>query len=268
MKQLKSSSTDLRQLFDNHITAWHVAEFLISFEMDRPALDVLRYMEDKDFDVIGVRRDGIVMGYAKRQELGSGSLQAHTYPIETSEVLPDSTPLLATLEALRSLSYRFVLLLGRVSGIVTRGDMQKAPVRMWLFGLITLIEMQMLRLVRDCYPDDSWKGRLTDGRVAKAVDLQTKRIQRGEAINLSDCLQFCDKRDILVRTPKLICITGVEQGGPDEECLKRLETVRDRLVHGQDVVSGLWPELVDLAAAAEDILRRLENATFKVAEAT
>ena len=41
----------------------------------------------------------------------------------------------------------FVRVLGAVGGIITMSDLQKPPVRMWLFGMITLLEMRMSRLI-------------------------------------------------------------------------------------------------------------------------
>ena len=50
----------------------------------------------------------------------------------------------------------------QVGAIVTRADLQKAPVRLFLFGMITLIEMHFLRIIRDRFEDDSWKSKARD----------------------------------------------------------------------------------------------------------
>ncbi len=34
-------------------------------------------------------------------------------------------------------------------------DLQKPPVRMWLFGMITIIEMALTRMIEAVYPDGS-----------------------------------------------------------------------------------------------------------------
>jgi hypothetical protein len=268
VKQLKSTSSDLRQLFDQNITVRHVAEFLMSFDGNYRADEARRFMEDKDFDVIGVRHMGAVMGYAKRDKLGSGTLSDHLNQFEPSDLLPDGTPLLTTLKSLRDAPQKFVVILDHVSGIVTRGDMQKAPVRMWLFGLITLIEMQLLRVIRERYPDGSWKNLLKPTRLEAASNLYALRQQRKEAIDLADCLQFCDKREIILATPDLVTSMEIDPKGRRASCLKKLEQVRDRLAHSQDIVSGLWPDLVELANEAEEILRQCEELIGKENTAT
>src|SRR5437773_2261974 len=260
MKHLKSSAEDLRELFDQNITMRHIAEPLTSFDADYPASAVRLFMEDRDYDVVGVRHDRLVSGYVKRSDLDDGTLGEHICRFVSSDRLPDTTPLVDVFEALRDSSHVFVLLLGQVGGIVTRGDLQKAPVRMWLFGLVCLIEMQLLRIIREHYPNDAWKSLLSDGRLAKAKDYHNDRRRRNEAIDLADCLQFADKRDIVLATTELRSTAGLEPKGSGERLLKDLEKLRDNLAHAQDIVTGYWPKLVDLARDAEVLLRRCEAA--------
>ncbi|MHC4206613.1 MAG: HD domain-containing protein, partial [Planctomycetota bacterium] len=53
--------------------------------------------------------------------------------------------------------YCFVSVLGNVGGVITRSDIQKPPVRMWLFGMITILEMFISRLLKAKYQDSSWQ---------------------------------------------------------------------------------------------------------------
>jgi hypothetical protein len=81
--------------------------------------------------------------------------------------------------------------MGHVSGIITKGDLQKAPLRMWLFGLLSLIEMQLLRLIRTTYPDDTWTQLLSYGRLGKAQQFLEDRQRRNEAIDLAGLPSVC-----------------------------------------------------------------------------
>jgi len=44
-----------------------------------------------------------------------------------------------------------------VWGIVTHGDVHKAPANMRIFCLISLGEMRTLRIIRDRYPYEEWR---------------------------------------------------------------------------------------------------------------
>ena len=60
MKQLKSSLGDLRRLFTRTITLRDIAEPLVSFDHTQLAGEVRTFMEQREFDVVGVREHGVV----------------------------------------------------------------------------------------------------------------------------------------------------------------------------------------------------------------
>src|SRR3990172_1407829 len=191
MKHLKSSLNDLRELFEHSITVRHISEPLASFDADHPAAQVLEFMDKKDYDVVGVRKDGLVSGYVRREDLSledGDKVGGHLVTFEPNEMLSETTPLVNVFEVLGNSPRAFVLILGQVGGIVTKGDLQKVPVRMWLFGLISLIEMHLLRIIRDYYPDDSWKplGLISSERLDGAEKRLAELRKRNEAIDLAD----------------------------------------------------------------------------------
>ena len=87
----------------------------------------------------------------------------------------------------------FVNVLGQVGGIVTKTDLQKPPVRMWLFGMITIIEMGLTRLIEDGLSRWAWRECLSEARLQKAEALLEERKRRNQDLDLLDCLQFSDR---------------------------------------------------------------------------
>jgi len=162
----------------------------------------------------------------------------------------------------------FIVVIGEVSGIITKGDLQKAPVRMWLFGVLSLLEMQFLRLIRASYPKDTWKELLKDDRLENAEEMLLKRKKRNEAIDLADCLQFCDKKTILLECDTLRNGLDFPSKNKGEELLKAFEDLRNELAHAQDIVTSRWPELVTLAKKAEDLLAACETLEPEAASLT
>lgn len=258
MKQLKSSSQDLRDLFEHSITVRHIAEKLQSCQADDDAVGVRRRMEEFDFDVLGLEEKGVVSGYIEQSSLETGTCIKYLHTFHPSELISESTPLIDLLPILRDVPRVFVLDRNKVSAIVTRGDLQKAPVRMLLFGLVTLLEMHLLRLIRIYYPNDSWQEFLSDGRLEQAKKLLSERHARNEAIDLADCLQFCDKRDLILRRSDIQKSVGLESK-KSGELLESAEKLRNKLAHAQDIVTGSsWPEIIDLAKEIEVLLERCE----------
>lgn len=261
MKQLKSRYNDLRDLFAHSITVRHVLEKLQSCHADDDATIVRKRMEkDLDFDVMGVEEDGEVYGYVERSSLRTGPCRRYKRMFLPSELIAESTPLMDLLPVLHDTPRIFVLDSNKVTGIVTRGDLQKAPVRMLLFGLVTLLEMHLLRLVRIHYPKDSWQSLLSEARLNLARKLFGERKARNEAVDLADCLQFCDKRKLVLRIPEIRDYIKRKCGKSGKFLLESTEKLRDKLAHAQDIVTGsTWPELIDLVRDIERLLKLFES---------
>jgi len=258
MKQLKSSLADLRRLFAHSLTLRDIAEPLVSFDSDHRAGELSQFMLLNNFDVVGVRRDGIVVGYVERKHLGSGSAGDTLVRLKGDDMKPDSASMAIALEYLRDHPAVFVAVMGQVWGIVTSGDLQKAPFRMWLFGLISLTEMQMLRLIREQFPGDSWMKLLNENRLSAAEKLYIPRKRSNQEIDLADCLQLCDKRTIFSKSPTLWPLFGEESRTLADNFFDDLENLRNDLAHANDIIHGRWPALIDLVAKCESLLERLE----------
>jgi len=259
MKQLKSTIQDLGEVFNRSISVKYLAEPFVAFDEKRPASEVRDFMSKRDFDIVGVRRDGVVVGYVKRDELLDEPVGAYVKPLDEQFVLEDWRPMLDAMQLLEKSAYVLVVVMGDIFGIITKGDLQKAPIRMWLFGMLSILEMQFLRLIRAAYPQDSWTGLITKKRLDDARECLKDRKKRNEAIDLADCLQFADKRDIILKTDYLRDALGFISKPKGKKLLNDLKDLRDDLAHSQDIIAGRWPKLIDLARKAEDLLNNCED---------
>lgn len=250
---------ELREIFDRSICVRDIAEPLASFDSSQPATQIRDYLEKIDFDVVGVRVDGVINGFARKIDLSSGMIGEYVVEFSEANVLAERAPLLHLLEVMRHHPQVFVIIKDQVWGIVTRGDLQKGPVRMWLFGIISLIEMNFLKLIRRCYPNSSWKDLVNPNRMNNAEYMLRDRKQRNEATDLADCLQFCDKAHIILNTENLIEELGIKSKKKAKQIVEKLENLRNELAHSQDILTGKWPEICDLAAIAENILIKCEE---------
>ena len=258
MKQLKSSLEDLTQIYTAAITVRHIAEPLASFDADYSPGKALRFMERKGYDVVGVRERGLVAGYARRDDLGQGDLGAHLVAFESDQLLDQTSPLLDAIAILSEQPRAFIRILGPVAGIVTPGDLQKIPLRMWLYGLISLIEMQLLRIIRELHVGDSWHTVISPARLGKAKDICEDRIRENRAIDLVDCLELCDKYTIVLRTEDLADRLGFSSKRQAESWFSRLGDLRDDLAHAQDLGYRGPGHLLELASKAETVLEQAE----------
>lgn len=260
MKQLKSSLEDLREIFEKGITAHHITETLCSFDESAIAQEVKKLLVEKNYDVVGVRTYSKINGYACKKDLAEGKLGEYFKNFDPSEILPDTISISEVLKVIIGSNHVFISSFGGVVGIITRGDLQKIPIRMWLFSLISLIEMQMLRIIRERFPENSWDKKIHPKRKIKAENCFNDRKNKKEEIDLLDCLQFCDKYTIISRTEDLLeKLQYAKKKKEFRKLLKRLEGLRNDLAHAQDIITTDWPNIIDLSTTAEEFLKNCET---------
>lgn len=249
-----SRIVSLRRLFAEGFSARDISEPLVSFDASTSAAETQGLMRDEGFDVVGVRRGGLVVGYAERNNLGEGTCGEHIESFDDMSVISDASPLADVVLGLNRSPRLFVRVLGAVSGIVTTSDLQKPPVRMWLFGRITLVEMRMSRMVEQLCEGESWRQFLSDGRLQKAEALLEERRRRSQNLRLIDCLQFSDKAQIIARNEAIRSLTRFTSRRQVEEACRALESLRNNLAHSQDIISCDWETIVALSAELDQVI--------------
>lgn len=259
MKPIRSSSRDLRDMFENSISVNTISEKLICCSPVDNALEVRERMAVEDFDVLGVNENNQVSGYLEKEKLEAGHCKDYQKIFHPSQLIANSTPLIDILPIMKENNWIFVLEKNHVTSIVTRADLQKAPVRMLLFGQITLLEMNMQRIIESFYEHDAWQQYIWSERLEIARALFAKRKRRNEAISLLDCIQFCDKICLIVRSGELCKKLSILDKA-EKQRLGAIEDLRNKIAHAQDLVSGSsWEEVIDLTEFIGLLVQRCES---------
>ena len=181
--------------------------------------------------------------------------------IATRQVVSEATPLGELLVALAESEYVLVMVHRSIDGIISRADLNKPPVRVYLFGLVSLLEMHLSYWVRTLFPGDAWRPHLSAARIRKAEALLAERAARNEATHILACLQFCDKRDILVSSEEWRRSCGLESESTAETWLKDIEELRNTLAHSQPSIAGRagWNPVIKLVQSIESMLERSDE---------
>jgi hypothetical protein len=251
---MNTSYYDVHKTFLRGLAARDIAEPLPSFDAATPAVQAHHSMLLRRHAVAGVRQDGFVCGYLEYQDLGDGVCGDYLRPFDEDTLIPDSTPITEVVLRLDRFPRLFVRSLGTVAGMVTRADLQDPPVRMWLFGMITVLEMRFLHLIEANFSDESWARYLSPARLEKAHQLQAERQRRGQDARLLDCLQFSDKAQIVVRDESLRSQAGILSRRRGDEVTKNLERLRNNLAHTQDIIAFDWQTIVAIVENLERLV--------------
>jgi hypothetical protein len=244
----------LHRFFRDGFTGGDIAEALVSWDGSTPAADVRKQMEVLQFDVAGIRIGGSISGWCRREDLGDGLCIAYLRSFFESLVVSTATPINGVISRLGCSPWVFVTAFGGVGGIITRADLQKAPVRMWLFGLVTLVEETFTRILKDRFPGEQWYPMISQGRLQAARNLHEERTRRNEHLDLADCLQFGDKGLILFKDEAIRQEMGFESRTRAKEVVRDLQKLRNNLAHSQDIVAGNLETIVSLAQSMDRVL--------------
>jgi CBS domain len=263
MRRRGTKWQEVSDLIEEGISVESIYEPLASCGSQWPIEDVKRMLNRLAFDVAGVQEspDGHPIGYVERDNLADEPLDIFIQKFRPEDLIAYTAPLTDALGVLRNRDYIFVLGRKGVAGIVTRADLNKPIARMYLFSLISLLEIHMSYWIDKENPNESWIENLSTGRQDAARAHQQERKVRNQELSLLECLQFCDKADLIVRTDTIRAVFGDCSNNQLRELLKRAEDLRNNLAHSQSDLSDNsgWESILSDASEIEKILKRSDQ---------
>ncbi|HEB95533.1 MAG TPA: bifunctional (p)ppGpp synthetase/guanosine-3',5'-bis(diphosphate) 3'-pyrophosphohydrolase [Sedimenticola thiotaurini] len=250
------SEGQFRRMFSDIFTARDIAEPLLSFDFEQPAGEVAAILDEQREEVASVRILGRVKGFLLRQELDAGHCGGTLRHFKVDQVVSGSATLAEVVHVLTRHDYCFVTLLGEVVGVIRRDDINKPMVRMWLFGIITLIEMNLTRQLRHYFPDGGWQEQISPGRLQKAQAFREERLRRNQHCALEECLQLSDKGYVLIGHPEALKGLGFESRRSARRVMRDLESLRNNLAHAQDIATHDWAQIARLGQRLQELADR------------
>ena len=263
----RTKPCDLRRVFEDSLMARHICSPLESCDVGDNAESTRAYMREKHFDMMGLSEKGVATRYVRQDSLGPGKCGQYGNELQKSDIVAGHTHLTTLLRNMVEHTYQFVSENSDIVGIITRADLQKTPVRMLLFGLVSLMEMYMTSMVDVHYPHGSFEQCID----AKRIDKAKQRLKEAEDdnvdIGLVDCLEFYDKTTLLFRIEgfwEFFSSPNADTGAFATEdgaqaFFRDAKKLRDRLAHSYSLAGReKWPHVMMLALKIESFLRQCE----------
>jgi hypothetical protein len=151
-------------------------------------------------------------------------------PLDETNLMGADASILAFIHTAHDHACRLLLSGPNITGLVSISDLQKLPVRVAIFCLITNLEMTMTEAIRrENLTTEEWAARLSDDRQCELK----KRIDRAknDDVELDHLLytEFCDKSTILKKSSRLTTSkTGFRKDMND------IRDLRDSIAHASD----------------------------------
>jgi HD domain len=241
----------LVRLFREAFTVLDISHPVRSFGIEQLSAEVRRIMDDQSLEVACLRDQGMITGYVQRGDLGAGVCGEHLRRFRTGQTVPGDSALSMLVRVLTMHEHAFVTVLDEVAGVAGRSSLNTPVARMWLFGIVTMTEMLMTRLIGEHFPGGAWRTLVSPGRLEKAAALQRERERRGQHSSLLECLQFSEKGQILIERPAILESLGFPSKSTAKGIIKELESLRNNLAHAQDIVTHDWAAIARLASRIE-----------------
>lgn len=125
----------------------------------------------------------------------------------------------------------FVVSQTGVIGLVCLSDLQELSVRATLFSVVTSLELSMQNTIRRAFPEpDKWQALLHPKRRAN-IEKQLEEARKGDgAVDSLLYTQFCDKRDILLKS----LLKHHSERDDASVTLRAVEKLRNALAHANE----------------------------------
>ena len=188
--------------------------------------DHLPVTNDDGGDIIGLLHTRECVQYASGTERVGG----HFQPLSEGDLIGANASILDFIKEADSRPCRLIVSESEIIGLVTLSDLQRLPVRVALFALITGLERTMAGAIRKKYTaDEDWLRLLGQCRQEKINGEVGKSKKQYGYVNRLLFTQFCDKRDILLHFfPSSLSKTKLRRQ------LEGIEKLRNQVAHASD----------------------------------
>lgn len=254
MPSTSNTAENLRRVFYDSFAARDLAEPLASFDYTTATAEVKAFMIARPLVVVGIRREGVVYGVLEQSRVDDRPTAEQLTLLSDVSIVTTTSSLPEVVAALDKAAFVLVEALGQPVGVIVRADLEKPPMRMWLFGMVTLLEMSITRILTVRYPHDSWTDQLAASRVEKAQELQAERLRRKEVVELMDCLQLSDKGQLLVKDDELRSKYWNRPKRQILKVIKEVEALRNNLAHSQSFIGQNWDSILRMPDALDGLL--------------
>ncbi|WP_291780741.1 hypothetical protein [Cecembia sp.] len=249
MKARMNSMDRLRLLFEEQINVLPIAENLLLLDQS----NFMEEMKKRNFHSAIVNVNGEWMKFDDGD--------AEPTPLQEVDWMEAHTPLLMAFRMLIQRRRYFIKdEEGNPAYIVTRTDLDKIPLRIGFFGLISLFETHMKELVRKHLPH--WEESITENRVGQARNLYEWKKARGEEIDLVQCLQFGDLGSVFSKKQRFRKFEPDFSRDNWVDMMNNIGRLRDALAHSQSHLGFTWEEIDRMIIFIRGIIDR-EDPVFE-----
>ena len=239
----------LNDIFANRLTVMSISNEMKIFALQ----EAENICSDNNYDILLVEdNDSELRLYEKE----SGVVR----PINEQEVISESTPLIEAFEILCNEEFLLIKEKRNITKIVTRADLDSIPIRICLYGIISLFEGLLRENIM--FNQIKWENHLNEHRLEEAKKLYRKKSNKNQEISLLNCTQFCDLGTIVKKEWDIYSPLIDDSKSNVDKKFKFIRKLRDSLAHSEKLMYD-WNEILDninfVRKVSEELAKHKKN---------
>ena len=196
------------------------------------------------YDVIPIRNEKTISAYYEKEN-------GTTLQIRVENLINWGSAVSNCLGLFHENEFFFVNRENGIVGFVNQADLDKPPVRLLFYVLISRLETVLVSVITSAYQKDSWSRLLSQERRAKLKQIFDAKEKRGLQVDLVSCLNLSDMLTILQKGTTLLKTLHFGSRSECEKTCGGLDQLRNDIMH------TISPTL--LGEGTKKLLERLEN---------
>ena len=179
------------------------------------------------------------------------TIENDSYNLSKSSLMSADSSILEFINTANELPIRFVTSGKKIAGLITLSDLQKLPVRVALFALITDLEMSMASRIEQKFQKlDDWMNLIGGGKEEVREKIRCAK-ENGTFVNEISLTQIFHKSKIIIKKRELFGFGDMTRAAL--ECLfEDIRDLRDNIAH-----ANYYAEFPEKAQSTCDLVKRI-----------
>jgi hypothetical protein len=226
-----------------------------------------------DYGLVGEKE--VVVGLVARADLCETDEPLRLDPpvrkLTLDEVIPEETPIEDLMRYLTKNAFQVVVRGKEVVGVVDVSDLNKNPVYTYFYLLLSLLEQNLLSVVRRLPADTKWESKIGVERWGGCEERWQGARKSGIELDQLYYLYLADYLSIVGKTPKLLQSLNFPSKNQWDRYVGSLDNLRNDVMHPvRDLVgshSGIG-DLFSIEQRIRELIRRTSRSISAGVEAT
>lgn len=221
---------EIERIINNNLNVRTISEELKCFNQEDDPKVVREFLVANGFDLVGIELNGNVIGYTDLGTLEESESEIAFKEFKQHDIVSSNTSLVETVALISKKNHLFVLDGTAITRIVTKADIYKEPVRLFLYNQISNFETLLSILVEHYYPDKVWISRIDSEKLEEIDKIYESRKRENTEFDMFDCLSLELKINLFLEHERLKDIFGISKK-QQKKFFERLKTIRNAISH-------------------------------------